>query len=158
LRRVRFTPEQLKEGIKLNLGCGIAKMDGFVNLDKVDVGQEILWDLEEGIPLPDDSVVEVYAKQTLEHIHNIILVMNEIWRVCKDGVMVYITVPHSETPQAWQDPTHVRAFNEYSWGYFIKGNHTHLRDLYGIRCNFEVVKMERRNWSLIVFLRVVKEE
>jgi len=155
---VKLTPEQLRNGIKLNLGCGVVKMGGFINLDKADVGQEILWDLEEGIPLPDDSVVEVYAKQTLEHIHDIIFVMNEIWRVCKDGAMVYITVPHSETPQAWQDPTHVRAFNEYSWDYFTKGGQAHLRDLYGIECNFKVAKMERRGWSLIVFLQAVKKE
>jgi len=130
VRRVRLTPEQLRDGIKLNLGCGHVKMEGFINLDRADVGQEILWDLEEGIPLPDDSVVEVYAKQTLEHIRDIILVMNEIWRVCKNGAMVYITVPHSETLQAWQDPTHVRAFNEHSWAYFAKDGQAHLKESY----------------------------
>jgi len=158
MRKVRFTHQQLREGIKLNLGCGHDRPHGFVGLDKVDLGQEIVWNLEEGIPLPDNSVIEVRCVHVLEHIKNLIPLMNEIYRVCKDGATIYIEVPHSETPQAWQDPTHVRAFNEYSWDYCQKGHLDYLRKIYGIRANFEKVSMERDGWQLKVTLRARKNQ
>jgi len=141
--------------LKLDLGCGEAKRPGYVGIDRTPApGVDIVRDIERGLPFCDNSVVEVNCSHVLEHIQDLIFVMNEIWRVCRPGAIVHVEVPHSGTPQAFQDPTHVRYFNEYSFGYFEE--HHRLRGQYGIEAKFRVAKQERDGWILRVRLEVVK--
>lgn len=58
-------------GIKLDIGCGENKQDGFVGIDmRASSGVDIVHDLEEfPWPLPDDCVVLAIASHVVEHIN-----------------------------------------------------------------------------------------
>ena len=70
--------------MKLNIGCGKNKLKGFINLDiSPNVAPDIVRDIERGLPFGDNTFDEAVSSHTLEHIRDLIFVMNEIWRVCK---------------------------------------------------------------------------
>ena len=84
--------------MKLNLGCGLNKTEGFVNCDSDEVVKpDKLFDFTERFPFDDNSVDEVYTSHTLEHIPQELLVnktLPEIWRVCKNEAKIKIIVPY----------------------------------------------------------------
>jgi len=99
--------------LNINVGCGHNPMDDFINIDS-DV-----WEL--GItPAPfEDNVADlVFASHVLEHVVDIIGAMREIHRILKPGGYLIAFTPYASSDDAWEDPTHVRAFTENSWIYF----------------------------------------
>ena len=92
-----------QDNIKLDIGCGEFKRDGFVGMDKTDFNQEILWDINHGIPLPNDSVSELYSSHFIEHLreHEINNFVIEMMRVCKDKAVVQLICPHASTDEAY---------------------------------------------------------
>lgn len=111
---------------ELNLGCGKDIREGFINLDIEDYGQEIVRDLDKGLPFDDESVGNIQAKHVLEHVKDIVFVLDEIYRVLEKGGVVGIEVPHVDCDGAF-DVKHRRYFNKNSieriakdWGYEIK--------------------------------------
>ncbi len=99
--------------LRLNLGCGMTRFDGYVNVDRFgepDVRHNlevVPW------PWPDDSVSEVILSHVLEHLGRepdvYLSIMKELYRVCRDGAMIVVTVPHHRHDHFFNDPTHVRA-------------------------------------------------
>ena len=58
-------------GLKLNLGCGLDKREGYVNIDvREDVEPDMVIDLEKELlrRFEDESVDEILAKDFLEHL------------------------------------------------------------------------------------------
>ena len=112
------------QGIKLDLGCGECKQEGFVGMDRRKIaGVDIIHDLEKfPWPLPDESCSVIMASHILEHIepHNglFIDVMNEAWRVIKPGGKFVIASPYANSPAFFQDPTHCNMLTEVTWEYF----------------------------------------
>lgn len=103
--------------MKLNLGCGNKRLDGYVNVDSNAVYKsDQIWDLNR-FPYPwgNDSVDEVYMRHVLEHVDNIIAVMDEIWRVLRVGGRAHIEVPYVTHFQALGHPQHKHFFH---WGTF----------------------------------------
>lgn len=100
--------------IRLNLGCGQRKKDGYVNLDKFDsFAPDVVWDLEcFPWPFETSSVGEVALHHCLEHLGastDIFLgIMKELYRVCAPDAVVSIEVPHPRSDGFAGDPTHVR--------------------------------------------------
>jgi Methyltransferase domain len=98
--------------MKLNLGCGLNKLPGYVNVDKAG-DPDVRHDLER-FPWPwaDNVFEEVYANHVLEHLGRdadvFIGVMKELYRVCRPGATVRIIVPHPRNDDFLSDPTHVR--------------------------------------------------
>lgn len=92
--------------IKLNLGCGADWREGYVNVDVH--GKCFRHDLT-SVPWPwaENSVSEVLMHHVLEHLPNTVLVMKELYRVCHDGALVHIAVPHPRHDDFISDPTHV---------------------------------------------------
>ena len=73
--------------IRLNLGCGNKKIDGFIGVDIKDA--DIQADIR-NLPFADESVDEIMAIHVCEHIYlsQIVSVIKEWLRVLKtDGVM-----------------------------------------------------------------------
>jgi hypothetical protein len=54
----------------------------------------------------------------LEHIPNLTIAMTSCLNLLQVGGLFRISVPYDLSWGAWQDPTHVRAFNERSWLYY----------------------------------------
>jgi predicted SAM-dependent methyltransferase len=100
-------------GLRLNLGCGMNRLDGYLNVDRHGE-PDLRHDLEvTPWPWPDDSASEILLKHVLEHLGRdpivYLEIMKELYRVCEDGAAIRIIVPHHRHDNFFNDPTHVRA-------------------------------------------------
>ena len=150
-------PSTPSGGIRLNIGCGYNHKEGYINIDnRSEVNPDLVCDVLKGLPYNNDSVDVVMAHDFLEHIPigHTIGVIDEIWRVLKPGGVLDSYTPDAAHGQgAFQDPTHVSFWVENSWMYFSKPNY---RNLYGIKANFDIEKLERTESAYNVYhLRVI---
>jgi SAM-dependent methyltransferase len=60
----------------------------------------------------------ITANDVLEHIPDLVKAMTNCKDLLVEGGEFHIQVPYDLSLGAWQDPTHVRAFNENSWLYY----------------------------------------
>jgi len=70
------------------------------------------------VVLENNFFDEIIARDALEHIPNLTTAMTSCLNLLKVGGLFRISVPYDLSWGAWQDPTHVRAFNERSWLYY----------------------------------------
>jgi SAM-dependent methyltransferase len=61
---------------------------------------------------------KIIANDVLEHIPNLVAAMTSCKDLLEKGGEMHIHVPYDLSLGAWQDPTHVRAFNENSFLYY----------------------------------------
>ena len=112
----------MDSGIMLDLGCGVAKKDGFVGMDKRAVaGVDIVHDMEVfPYPIPDGACTTIRAHHVLEHVKPWLTVdiFNELWRIMAVGGFLVAGVPYAGTHNFWQDPTHCNGFIELTFWYF----------------------------------------
>jgi SAM-dependent methyltransferase len=101
--------------MKLNLGCGTRKLLGFLNVDKEGTCHpDEVADLEKPFPRhwKHDSVDEVVLSHVLEHLGRdqkiYLRFFQELYRVCQNGAIIHIAVPHPRHDHFLGDPTHVR--------------------------------------------------
>jgi hypothetical protein len=100
--------------VKLNIGCGLNKLEGWLNLDKYEACQPDQVMDAEVFPWPfaDSSVEAVTFNHSLEHMGAdagvFLALMQELYRVCQGGATVQINVPHPRHDDFINDPTHVR--------------------------------------------------
>jgi len=114
-----------KSGVRLDIACGSNKQGpDWVGIDCQPLeGVDIVHNLEElPWPLPDECVSVAVASHYIEHINpadfGVIKFFNEVWRVLKyDGELGIIT-PYAGSYGFWQDPTHLKGYNEASFYYF----------------------------------------
>jgi predicted SAM-dependent methyltransferase len=106
--------------LRLNLGCGNALRKDHLNVDVEKApGVDKVWNLNKlPYPFKEDSVDGILMDAILEHLDNPYDVMREIWRICKPGAKIFITVPHFSSFQTWSDLTHKRAFAHSSLSCF----------------------------------------
>lgn len=115
--------------MKVELGCGPNKKDGFIGIDLINLpGVDIVHNIEDGLScLDDNSVDEMISSHLLEHINNLENLMNEIHRVLKPNGIKTIIVPHFSNPYYYSDYTHKRFFGLYSMDYFSDCNNDYKR-------------------------------
>ena len=140
---------------KLNVGCGGKPLEGYVNLDKIPYPHvDIIYDLETasngslmhfrqdlskkplGELVPDNTFDEIILVHVIEHIHHVLPMMEELYRVAKPGCRMTIACPYGSTDNADEDPTHVRRIFDNSFVYFSQawyGNND-----YGYRGDWEL--------------------
>jgi len=128
---------------KLNLGCGRDIREGWVNLDSPQTAKTyadngvagvIGCDIDQPdvqLPFDDDTFEVIDASHVLEHIRFILPLVQELHRISIDGGLFMVAVPFGSSDDAWEDPTHVRAFYPGSWCYFSQP--TYWRADYGYR-------------------------
>lgn len=153
---------------RLDLGGGTknTKAPGHINIDICE-GADIHWDLNKGLPVKDfgldgkkqfyewGEVEGIRAHQVLEHLREVIPLMNDCYQVLKPGGIMEISVPLAGTDPFWQDPTHVRGFIRRTFDYFCDDETTKdAREEYGITAKFKVVwELLEHGWNLQVHLQ-----
>lgn len=105
--------------MKLNLGCGVNKIEGCLNCDIApEVKPDKILNLEEELPFGTNSVDEIHIYHVLEHINNFIPLMHELHRICKKGAIINVWTPFYAGWGQFNDPTHVRFFTPFTFSYF----------------------------------------
>lgn len=96
--------------LKLDLGCGSNKREGFFGVDQFKMpGVDLVLNLGQSPwPWDNDSVSEAHCSHFLEHLTQIerIHFMNELYRVLIPGSQVIIITPHWASNRAYGDLTH----------------------------------------------------
>lgn len=108
---------------RLNVGCGRNIMEGWINLDMMMLdGVDIVADLDDcantALPMDDNMIDEFLLSHVIEHINSPLPLMQELYRIAKPSAKLVMRVPHGASDDAWEDPTHVRAYFTNSFGYF----------------------------------------
>jgi len=162
-------------GLTLNLGSGKDRRSDCVNADiRADVGAD--WVVDIGAPMTiDRQFSKIIANDVLEHIPNLVQAMTNCRDLLEMGGEMHIHVPYDLSHGAWQDPTHVRAFNEKSWVYYCewawylgwKGSRFELTHLQMSLSNYgaslelsqeEILRLPRAVDSMYVILKKVPYE
>jgi SAM-dependent methyltransferase len=118
----------------LNIGSGKDWKPEWLNLDiSKEWDPDLIYDLNEELPpsgislstrrFGDVKFVDhvfdlIICNDVLEHLSELATAMTTCLRILKPGGVFQINVPYDLSWGAWQDPTHVRAFNERSWLYY----------------------------------------
>lgn len=117
----------------LNLGSGKDWRENCLNVDisdtfrpdalldigkKLNTGQMLTTHRFGTIELRPNMFDAIFANDVLEHIPDLVTAMENCLHLLKAGGTFHIYVPYDLSLGAWQDPTHIRAFNENSWLYF----------------------------------------
>ena len=109
--------------MKIDIGCGLNKQPGYIGIDIADtVDVDIRCDINKGIPLEDNTVEKVIASHSLEHVQDLMFIMKELYRVCKDRATICIVAPYYHTSLNMANPYHKQVFNEHTPRFFTKDN------------------------------------
>ena len=153
----------LRTVLKVDIGAGNKREEGWTTLDRVAASNpDIVADLEEVLPLEDNSVDAMRAFHVLEHINNLLPLMNECHRVITPFGYLQIKVPIWPSVDTIVDPTHVRQFAMGTFHYWEEGHYLH--EEYGKLYGMETWKMLQqpsrasngRNMEALVVLQPVK--
>lgn len=106
----------------VDLGCGRDKIPGAVG---VDFSENALADVRHDLdlypyPFPQGSFDVIVLRNVVEHVRNIVGLMQEIHRIGRSSADVLITTPHFSSLYSYQDPTHVRHLALESMDYFTQ--------------------------------------
>jgi len=112
----------------LDFGCGNNKYlpknksDKVIGMDIAKLpGVDLVHDLERfPWPFKKNEFDMVVSNHVLEHMSNLVKVMEELWRISKPGAIIKINVPYFASPGAFQDPTHKRFFTLKTFEYFTE--------------------------------------
>jgi SAM-dependent methyltransferase len=112
--------------LKLNLGCGKSKMEGFKGVDvrKFDGSDAVDIVCNLGVdtwPFEDESVDEAYCSHMIEHLSadQRVHFVNELDRVLKPGAKCLLIAPHWGSCRAYGDMTHVWPPVSEFWFYYL---------------------------------------
>jgi len=109
--------------MKLDLGCGLNKKEGFIGVDLIDAPGVIESDIFSYLKLlADNSVDEVRMYHSLEHVpkDQYLDVMRNLLRVCKNGAIIEIGAPYYNNSVNIANPYHHIHFNEHSFRFFCR--------------------------------------
>ncbi len=123
-RAIRELSDNMKamSDIKLDVGCGDAKKDGWIGIDARPLdGVDIVWDLTH---FPWPLATECCSVIKMDQVWSMIepkyrnRLMDELWRVAKIDCQLTLAVPHANTSGADQDPMCYGCPNETTLWYF----------------------------------------
>jgi SAM-dependent methyltransferase len=126
---------------KLHLGCGMGKREGYINLDSSEaVNPDVLWDLNElPYPFEDNTFDEILAYSILEHLDDLVKVMEELHRVAKPGAILDVRVPYWDGYGFASDPTQKRMFTESTFDFFTgKAGYSYIT-----KARFKIKRLKR---------------
>jgi len=89
-----------KIGLKLNIGCGSNRKEGWVNID-LSSNADLTLDMRERIPLSDNSAKIIYSEHFVEHLdypENAKLFLRECFRLLEPNGIFRVGVPDASWP------------------------------------------------------------
>ena len=106
---MKYYNEKYTEPIKIDIGCGPWKKEGFIGIDNYSgEGQwkllngekpiDINHDLSSGIPFDDSTVEEIFASHFIEHT-DLDFMLREIHRVAKPSAKFEFIVPYANSAE-----------------------------------------------------------
>ena len=104
----------------IDIGCGGTKQRATsygVDLFPAP-GVDALADLTGRLPFADRSVDRVYAVHVLEHVLELVGLMDELHRVLADDGVLHVLSPHWQSVAAVGDPTHVKYLDVQTFKWF----------------------------------------
>jgi hypothetical protein len=115
--------EKVEPLLKLNLGCGKSKLDGYLGVDTVKFGDnvDVVQDLTKPWPWADNSVEQIQMSHVMEHFtaKERAHVVNEMWRVLVNKGTAYIITPYWCSNRAYGDMTHQWPPVSEMWYYYL---------------------------------------
>ncbi len=128
--------------MKLHLGCGTKKLEGWTNIDSVpECKPDLVHDITTPLPYADQAAEELLAEDLLEHFDKYMryLVFCEWTRVLKVGGKITLQVPDFKTillryfkfgydnfvdfifgENLWESRIYIGHFGNHKWGYSQK--------------------------------------
>lgn len=88
--------KDIKGDIKIHLGCGGKRFEGYINIDAVPTeGSDMVMDVVDLSVIPSNSISEIFMKSVFEHFyrHQQDQILREYHRVLKKGGKLVISVP-----------------------------------------------------------------
>lgn len=107
--------------MKVYLGAGKDHKEGWVNVDMYPFpGIDMVGDVTKGLPFEDSSVDELYTQDFMEHLpqDKKMFVINEIWRVLKDGGTMEHYIPNAGSRNDFGSPSHLSHWNLQQFEHF----------------------------------------
>jgi SAM-dependent methyltransferase len=146
----------------LHLGCGSKPTTDqpAVNVDIRPLRNvDVVHDLNE-LPWPwkDEEFDKVDCTDILEHLDDVVTAVDEVWRVLEPGGLLWIRGPHQFGRNWLADPTHKRAFNEFSFDYLDPNLPTGQSLDYLTERKFRLVQAERDGDDVVFLLRKMLPE
>jgi hypothetical protein len=108
--------------MKVELGCGHTKKEGYIGVDLVpeaDIQADMLEYLR---TLADNSLEAIRAYHSLEHLskEKFVQVFKEILRTCQNGSIIEIGIPYHTQYVNLGNPYHMMYFNEHTFRFFVR--------------------------------------
>jgi len=152
--------------MKLHLGCGTKKLDGWINIDSVEECQpDLVHDISQPLPYDDLSVDDILAEDLLEHFDKYarFMVFYEWARVLRIGGKVTIQVPNFKKilfkyfkfgydnfvdfifgENMWESKIYNGHFGNHKWGYSQETLKSFVKQ-FGI----DPIKVEQKGLNLV---------
>lgn len=93
------------------------------------------------LPFANGVIEEVKMINVLEHIQDVISVMEEIWRVCSDDAYIVVRVPFWNSVDFAIDPTHKSRFHFSTFDFFDPDTPRGRKREYYSQANFTLKKI-----------------
>jgi hypothetical protein len=128
VKRLKVTPgfgrkPAEKPPLKLDLGCGPNKREGFLGVDvrQFDGKVDIVADLRKPWPWKSGSVSEAHTSHFVEHLtgDERVHFINELYRVLAPGAKCQLIAPHWASQRAYGDMTHQWPPVSEFWFYYL---------------------------------------
>jgi len=142
----------------LELGCGMHPRPGAINVDKLDLpGVDVVWDLDKfPYPFKDEEFDEIYGQDIIEHLDDVFMVMEELYRILKLGGTIYFHTTYVKNEQSFTDPSHKHFFTLDSFDYF--DNSTDLGKAYSFytKARFKILNkyLDNNNYTNFLLKKV----
>ena len=103
------------------LGAGKDRKEGFTHVDIYPFpGIDVVADVTKGLPFEDNSVDYLFSQDLLEHLptESKVFVINEIWRVLKDGGQMEHLIPKAGSRNDFGSPSHLSHWSLQQFEHF----------------------------------------
>ena len=125
----------------LNLGCGKDIRPGWVNCDlQKHNGVNKSFNFENyPYPFKSNEFDYVLLDNVLEHMLHPLKVLDELYRIAKNGAVIHIIVPYFNCAGAYNDVTHYHYFNRRTFEVMFNKDSTYLLDS---KRKFEIINLK----------------